>query len=66
MVTLHSLPRLQRLAVAATVGVGQPEGRSASERTLAAEWRVSVAEVSRLRELGLRRLRKALEKMPCP
>jgi|SRR5215217_2808914 len=66
MVALYALPRLQRLAVSATVGVGQPGGRPMSERTLAMEWRVPVREVQRLRELGLRRLRRALGRLPCP
>ncbi|QSQ24844.1 hypothetical protein JY651_07855 [Pyxidicoccus parkwayensis] len=60
MAALHALPRLQRLAVAATVGVGQPEGKAATERTLAVQLHLTQARVRRLRTQGLRRLRELL------
>ncbi|QSQ28294.1 hypothetical protein JY651_28810 [Pyxidicoccus parkwayensis] len=60
MAALHALPRLQRLAVAATVGVGQPEGRATTERTLAVQLHLSQARVRELRAKGLRRLRELL------
>ncbi|NOK06680.1 MULTISPECIES: hypothetical protein [Myxococcus] len=67
MIALHGLPRLQRLVVSATVGVGQPGSRAMAERTLAAEWRLPVARVRKLRAAGLRKLRQLLEApLPCP
>ncbi|MBL0698929.1 hypothetical protein JJE73_35190 [Comamonas sp. JC664] len=63
MLALHCLPRLQRLVVSATVGVGRPHAMA--ERTLAAEWRLPVERVRQLRAQGLRKLRKLLEAAPC-
>lgn len=60
MAALHLLPRLQRLAVASTVGVGQAEGKASTERTVAQQLRVPLATVRELREAGLRRLRELL------
>lgn len=60
MAALHALPRLQRLAVAAAVGVGQPGGRATSERVVAVALRLSLAKVRALRAAGLQRLREHL------
>ncbi|WP_233602232.1 sigma factor [Corallococcus sp. CA047B] len=58
---LHRLPRLQRVVVQASTGLGRPGGQEASERTLAQELRLSAAKVRKLRERGLSRLRSALD-----
>lgn len=60
MAALHALPRLQRLAVASAVGVGQPEGRASTERALAVQLHLTQARVRELRDEGLRRLRELL------
>ncbi|CAM4159402.1 sigma factor [Corallococcus soli] len=58
---LHRLPRLQRIVVQAAMGLGRAGGLEASERTLAQELRLPVAQVRTLREAGLSRLRRALD-----
>ncbi|TQF14216.1 hypothetical protein FJV41_19805 [Myxococcus llanfairpwllgwyngyllgogerychwyrndrobwllllantysiliogogogochensis] len=57
---LYRLPRLERQVVQASMGLGRPDGQEASTRTLAVELRLSLAQVARLRERGLARLREHL------
>lgn len=57
---LYRLPRLERQVVQATMGLGRPGGQEASTRTLAVELRLTLAQVGRLRERGLARLREHL------
>jgi hypothetical protein len=60
MAALHALPRLQRLVVSASVGVGQSGGKATTERAVAQQLHLSQAAVRELREEGLRCLREAL------
>ncbi|RKH09592.1 hypothetical protein D7V97_16020 [Corallococcus sp. CA053C] len=58
---LYRLPRMQRVVVQALVGMGRANGQESTERTVAQELRLPVAQVRKLRAQGLRRLRTALD-----
>ncbi|RJS19581.1 hypothetical protein DRW03_21350 [Corallococcus sp. H22C18031201] len=60
MAELHRLPRLERAALSALMGVGEPGGRPASVATLAERWSVPHARIRTLQAEALERLRKRL------
>nr|WP_255671448.1 hypothetical protein [Corallococcus sp. AS-1-6] len=61
LAALYRLPRLQREVVQALAGFSRGDGLPATERTLAQELRLPVAQVHDLHVRGLARLRKELD-----
>ncbi|WP_241758334.1 hypothetical protein [Myxococcus landrumensis] len=57
---LYRLPRLERQVVQGLSGIGRTEGQAASTRTMAVELRLTLAQVERLHQRGLARLREHL------
>ncbi|MBJ6762785.1 hypothetical protein JGU66_18635 [Myxococcaceae bacterium JPH2] len=60
MAELHRLPRLERAALSARMGVGEPGGHPASVATLAERWSVPHARIRAIQQAALTRLRKRL------
>ncbi|RYZ34614.1 MAG: hypothetical protein EOO71_38435, partial [Myxococcaceae bacterium] len=61
LVALHRLPRLQRVVLQALAGLGRAGGLESTERTVAQELRLPVAQVHKLHAQGLKHLRAALD-----
>ncbi|RKH01318.1 hypothetical protein D7V97_29165, partial [Corallococcus sp. CA053C] len=61
LTALYRLPRLQRVVVQALAGFGRAGGLASTERTVAQELRLPVAQVRTLHAQGLKRLRVALD-----